>query len=288
MSRFGTITRNGLIRSFVEGNQFSFYDPDALAFFTAASITDTTQKSAVNTLVLSLKSANIWTKMKALYPVVGGSASSHAVNLKQPGTFTLSFATGWTHSSTGMTPNGATYANTNLVPSTAPLTLNNTHLSIYSRTSSNLGVTDIGQYWVNGGTQAYLLILAAGRSTDNNSVSYLYSSDANRIIVSQTNASGFFAATRTSTSSFKLFQNNLLKGSNSTVNSGIYQGLGQNSILIGALNYFDNSAVPQNQIIQYSQKQYAFASIGDGLSDAEAISFYNAVQAYQTTLGRQI
>ena len=32
------------------------YDADAVAFFTAASITDTTQKNAVNTLVISLKS----------------------------------------------------------------------------------------------------------------------------------------------------------------------------------------------------------------------------------------
>jgi hypothetical protein len=264
------------------------YDADATAFFTAASITDTTQKSAVNTLVLSLKSANIWTKMKALYPVVGGVASSHAVNLKQPSTFNLSFATGWTHSSTGMTPNGATYANTSLIPSSAPLTVNNTHLSVYSRTSSNLGNTDIGQIWINGGTQAYGLYSSCGRSTDNNAVGALYSSDGNRIIVNQINASGFFVTTRNSTSSFKLFQNNILKGSNSTVNTSVYQGLGQNSILIGALNYYNISEVPQNQFTNYSQKQYAFASIGNGLTDAEALSFYNAVQTYQTTLGRQV
>jgi len=89
------------------------FDADAQAFFTAASITDSTQKSAVNQLVLDLKSYNIWTKIKALYPIVGGSASSHAVNLKTPGTYNLTFATGVTHSSTGMTGNGTSgYANT--------------------------------------------------------------------------------------------------------------------------------------------------------------------------------
>lgn len=264
------------------------YDADALAFFTAASITDTTQKNAVNTLVLSLKSASIWTKMKAIYPVVGGVASSHAVNLKQPGTYNLSFATNWTHSSTGMTPNGATYANTNLTPSTAPLTLNNTHLSFYSRTTGNLGNIDIGQLWVNGGAQAYGLYSSTGRNTDNNMVAANNSSDANRIIVAQTNASGFFVNTRTNTSSFKYFQNNVLKGSNSNVNTSVYQGLGQNSILLSALNYFVDTNVPQNQIINYSAKQCSFASIGDGLTDAEVTSFYNAVQTYQTTLGRQV
>ncbi len=34
--------------------------------------------------------------MKAIYPVCGGSASSHAVNLKTPGTYNLTFGTGWT------------------------------------------------------------------------------------------------------------------------------------------------------------------------------------------------
>jgi hypothetical protein len=32
----------------------------------------------------------------------------------------------------------------------------------------------------------------------------------------------------------------------------------------------------------------AFASIGDGLSDTEASDFYAAVQAFQTTLSRQV
>ena len=40
------------------------YDADSLAFFTAASITDLTQMSAVNTLVTGLKSNNLWTKIR--------------------------------------------------------------------------------------------------------------------------------------------------------------------------------------------------------------------------------
>ena len=60
------------------------YDADAQTFFTAASITDTTQKSAVNQLVLDLKSANIWTKFKAIYPFVGGTSTTHKYNLVKP------------------------------------------------------------------------------------------------------------------------------------------------------------------------------------------------------------
>jgi hypothetical protein len=39
---------------------------------------------------------------------------------------------------------------------------------------------------------------------------------------------------------------------------------------------------------QFDDKQCAFASIGDGLTDTQAGNFYTAVQAFQTTLSRQV
>ena len=263
------------------------YDADAAAFFTAANITDTTQKNAVNQLVLDLKAASIWTKMKALYPVVGGVASAHAVNLKTPGTYNLTFATGWTHSSTGMTPNGATYANTNLIPSTA-LTLNNAHISYYSRTST-LGSgnkIDMGSYYANSvPLYAYMIFQSNGRGSDNNTVGYI-SMDDPGLRYTQTNAAKFITTTRTADNSIKIIENGVVKSTNTTVQTSVFQGLPQISIYLGALNYRD-SLTPQNAV-SYSQKECAFASIGNGLTDAEASSFYNAVQTYQTTLGRQV
>ena len=92
-------------------------DPDAQAFITAASITDPTQQSAINQLVVDLKGYGVWTKMKALYPFVGGTAAQHKWNLKDPrdldAAFRLTFTNAWTHASTGMTPNGTSaFANT--------------------------------------------------------------------------------------------------------------------------------------------------------------------------------
>jgi hypothetical protein len=46
------------------------FDPSASAFFAATGITGTTEQQAVNTLVTSLKSAGLWSKMKAVYPFV--------------------------------------------------------------------------------------------------------------------------------------------------------------------------------------------------------------------------
>ena len=57
------------------------------------------------------------------------------------------------------------------------------------------------------------------------------------------------------------------------------------SIILGALN---NNGIGTPIPTAYSPREQAFASIGDGLTDAEATAFYNAVQAFQTSLGRQV
>ena len=111
-------------------------DPDAQAFITAAAITDPTQQAAINTLVVDLKGYSIWTKMKALYPFVGGDATKHSFNLKNPAQFQINWSGGVTHSSNGVLFGGVNgYGNTNYnlsINSTA----NNISAGTYSRTNS--------------------------------------------------------------------------------------------------------------------------------------------------------
>ena len=251
------------------------YDSDAQAFFTAASITDTTQKNAVNTLVLNLKSYNIWTKMKAIYPVVGGSASSHAVNLKTPGTFNLTFATGMTHSSTGMVSNGTTgYANTFFIPSTN-LTDSNNHLSYYSRTDAvAANVCEIGSY--NNAAPAFQFFGMQTKFTGN---SFLCANGvAPYPSVSNTNSQGFHLMTKNGSST----QLNAFKNSTKVITNGTTGiGISTTNVYICAFNANGTAA-------NYTTKQCAFASIGDGLTDTDATNFYTAVQAYQTTLSRNV
>ena len=247
-------------------------DPDAQAFITAAAITDPTQQSAINTLVTDLKGYSIWTKFKAIYPVVGGSASSHAVNLITPGTYNLTFASGMTHSANGMVGNGSSaYADTALNPNSA-LTLNSTHISFYSRTSTvTNGERDMGVY-----TSADNPIIALGTNTGVE-ISDHYNFN-NRISGSIASATGFYIGTRTTSTSHKLYKNNSTLGTNTTTNSNL---LPNGNVFICAVNLTSFYNI-------YSTKQCAFASIGDGLTDTDAANFYTAVQAYQTTLGRSI
>ena len=115
-------------------------DPDAAAFFarvTAAGGTlSTTEQDAILTLVADLKDDGLWTKMKAIYPMVGASAAACSQNLKSS-SFTGSFSTGWTFSSTGVTGDGAnTFMNTNLLPNVEMAFDNQSYLFYRGNTST--------------------------------------------------------------------------------------------------------------------------------------------------------
>ena len=249
-------------------------DPDAQAFLTAAGITDATITSAINTLVVDLKAYSIWTKFKAIYPIVGGVASSHAVNLKTPGTYNLTFSTGWTHSSTGMTPNGTSaYADTGLNPN-GVLASSNGHVSNYSRTqNSSINGVQMGAY--DGVSEINLYQYYSGIARKGGSF-YFYPTYA--VLVNNTNTKGFQINTRRSASDAELYFNGVSVNTNTatdprtTVNRTIY---------LGASNWSSGAT-------QYSPHEHAFDSIGDGLTDTEAANFYTAVQAMQTTLSRNV
>ena len=259
---------------------YSIYptDVDAQAFITAAAITNTTQQSAINTLVTDLKTANIWTKMKAIYPFVGGTAAQHRFNLKDPravdAAYYLTFNGGGTHSATGYLPNGNSYANTKLNPRTA-LGATSAHFSYYSRNAT----TSTSQNYVMGADDASgfnALILRNNskyfRYTINNSAF----EDAGLLTTSST--SGFFIGTQDGTN-VKLFRNNTNIAQNT--GSDVRQEKVNLPIFIGADNNNGSAS-------DYTTAESAFASIGDGLTDTEATAFYNAVANFNTTLSRAV
>ena len=257
----------------------SAYDADAQAFITAAAITDATQQTAINSLVVSLKSYGIWSKMKALYPMVGGTAASHKFNLKDPrdlnAAYRLTFNGGWTHSSNGALPNGTNaYARTYFIDTN--LSLNSSKWSIYNRTNTIRDVKhDFGYLRNNLNYVSNLLAInytTIGTATRTNSF--------NRADYSaQANYAGFYNGNRNNSSDFNLFYNGS-KVTTTTENT-LGKQLSGYEFYLGCL-YLDGT------LLQYSINQYALASIGDGLTDTEATNFYTAVQAYQTSLSRQV
>lgn len=261
------------------GQQYPFavlpsVDSDACAFIAAASITDNTQKSAINQLVLDLKSANIWTKMKAIYPFVGGTASSHKFNLKDPrdldAAYRLVFNGGWTHSATGALPNGSNaYAN----PFYTNVT-DNSSMWYYSRTNNTTNAVDMGVY-NNPYSDTQISCYYGGTSWG---LIRILSNGFTGVNWAATTSQGFFGANRTSSTLANVWYNGVKKGTNTNTSS---QDPFTKSLFIGAYN--SNTGATY-----FSNRESAFASIGDGLTDSEATALYNAVQTFNTTIGRQV
>ncbi len=259
-------------------------DADANAFLTAAGITDATISQAICTLVTSMKANGTWAKCIAIYPFVGGTATTHRWNLKDPrdlnAAFRLSFIGGWTHSSNGALPNGTNaYADSFLIPNIS-LTANSGHLSYYTRTNSAFtSEIPMGVSGSLGGTGFDIVIRRPGNT--NRFLSSESSGVTGIVTSTSTDSRGLTTGSITSSSSRKIYKNGTLLNTNS---STITWARNTFSIFIGAINISDNVTGPNF----YTNKQCSFASIGIGLTDGEAAALYTAVQAFQTTLSRQV
>jgi hypothetical protein len=241
-------------------------DPDAQAFITAAAITDPTQQAAINTLVVDLKGYSIWTKMKALYPFVGGTNSQHAWNLKDTTTYKITWYGGVTSSANGILGNGTNgYGDTFLANNV--MAQNDAHISLYSRTEANAAAYDMGS-WDGSNFGSFIRARTSGNFQHTiNSGTYS--------VVANSDGRGFYLVSRKNNTSITGYKNttpylNTFVTSISNITT---------SYKILRIGEYNN---------EYSPRNLAFASIGDGLTDTEAANFYTAVQAFQTALGRSI
>lgn len=243
-------------------------DSDAQAFITAAGITDITQKNAVIQLVLDLKAASLWSKMKAVYPFLGGTASSHKFNLKDSrdldAAYRLLFVGGGTHSSDGYKGNGTTaYANTYLNPATA-LTQNDIHISWHSNLNVVGGVqAEIGQVSTSrvmgyAFNNAQTLWITRLNTTSNGSVS-----TANTI--------GFHQMSRTNGTNYIMQKNT----SQTTISIASTTPTSQNIILLASTT-----------ATEFSQRNLQLVTIGNGLSATEMNALNTINTNYKTNLGR--
>ena len=248
------------------------------AWIAATSETDTTIISALNTLETALTTYGLTAKIKALYPMVGGTAAKHKFNFMDArdldAAFRLTFNGGWTHASTGSTPNGVNaFADTYLSPSTS-LSQNSCGLSYYSRTNRSLdyGVA-MGVY--NAANYQFLVYARyIGNNMQNRIATTVYSGDVYSGI---TDSRGFFTSSRNTSAYSKLFRNGTSLGNGAVASTG----LPSEKLFIGGASW-------QNILQNPDNEEFAFNAIHDGLSDTEAANLYTAVQNFNTTLLRNV
>lgn len=250
------------------------YDPDASDFMRMSGITGT-DATAINTLVLDLKRANLWTALTAIYPFVGSTSSTQKWNLRYPidsnDYLRLTFSGGWSHSANGALANGTNaFANTNL--GTQSCSTVNWACSVYIRNNYTpaAAAVDIGAYDENANYGTFIaaqLSIGTARAR-----AWQTAMD-----FSTTDERGMWLVTSNGTTGSFYLNGNLVA---SSAQSG---SLPNNpTISIGALNRVSGGNA------YYSAAEYAFATLGPALTAQQTANLYNIVQKYQTNLGRQV
>jgi len=253
-------------------------DSDAAAFVSASNITNITERTAINNLVIDLKETGLWSKMTAVYPFVGGTADSNKWNLVNPedtdAAFRITWAGGITFDSNGITGNGTNgYGSTKINPNTnlnGGNAQNDNHVFAYLRvTSADAGI-DIGVSDSGTATSYHF-------NSRNGSDIFNTRNMAGGLVDSQTgvtNTSGVFGMSRTSSSEYVKFINK----SKSTVTTA--------------------SSTPPNRTIflmannangvagDFQPRNMALVTFGAGLTSDEIDTLVDINETFQTTLGR--
>jgi hypothetical protein len=240
----------------VIGNSIS--DIDVYRFVQTTGLSDDLQVAAINTLVTSLKANNLWTKMRVIYPFIGGTATLHKYNLVNPDTFQIQFFGPWTHDSNGATSTvrSTAYANTGFIPSSNTL-------------SSTTGM-HMFYYMKNATGASYTTLLSANNSNINNA----YSGVFGRVF----GGTAVYRASEPATSYMLLSKQ--VAGTNNLF--GQMNGVLTNVYTDSTFNIDSTQFVINPDIVATA----ALVAFGEGLSQAEGTTLYNIISAYQTTLGR--
>ena len=268
------------------------YDADAEAFFTAAGITDTTEKNAVNQLVLDFKggtgcltpsSTDLWTNAAAIWSVSPTSLAAAAYNLRDTTSFKYTWINSPTHASTGVTFNGSTqYGDTNLTPSS--LTLANGYDITLCVQIANGDATSVGLLAGRYGTstvQRTQMFLSSG-----NFIQDIHAGGAARISISTGGTyNGRFIATADRIADGG--KANYLNGSSLATLSSEDDGTPYTYNLFTGAQNAQNSPTPNT--LNYSDFEYRFGCVlKEGLNSTEVADLDDAIVRYSTALSRNI
>lgn len=236
----------------------------------------TTQKNAGNQLVIDCKNNGAWANSLAFYGILGGTSGAHKWNWKNPvdtnAAYRLTFSTGWTHSNLGMNGNGTSAFSDSFIIPITNLSSSNNHLSIYSRTNTAQNMIEFGSWHVGGLTYYDLMYI---RSSAGNFV--LANGNTAFPNWANSDSTGFYLMSKFNSNTASGYKNNTKVIDSQPVGIGI----SDRKLYLGCANGGGTATL-------YSVRQIAFASAGNNLTDTQAANFYNAVQTYQTALGRQV
>jgi hypothetical protein len=263
----------------------SSVDPDAFRFIEVAQITDSVQAAAVSSLVVGLKSNNLWDKMQAIYPFVGGTAYSHKFNLKDPrdsdAAFRIQFFGAVTHSNLGISASAAGYGDTRFVPTASFVNISSSihvAINISSRpvVANDPYVAFIGDYEAFGFGSTALCIGTTDTTTPITISNVAYGTSPVNFTISS--LGGLYISTRITSTGIQGYKRSptqninqstsvtFTKTSTNTNTIRLFRGYVTNNYTTGVL--------------------YQYASIGTGLTQTDADNLSTLLTAFNNTLGR--
>jgi hypothetical protein len=230
-----------------------------------------------DTLVRALVDGNVWAKGDVLYVLAQSTndASEALINWINPGTYDATLIGGLPPDFTALegitcVPANTACISTNFNPSTASspkYSLNSATCAWYCRSATDGNFVDFGGeetndtwIWTDNGNDMNWRVNTATTEFDTNA----------------NDSSGFWVMTRTASNVSTLYRNNVTVSSSTNASTAVTN----REYAIGARMVATQSNV--------SDRQYSIGFIGAGLTSDEAGAFYTAVQAYMTSLGKQV
>ncbi len=253
----------------------------------------TASSIAHNNFVNTLISSGIWTKLST-NSIIFTYGTNDTNGLEEPfikpsGVTPTKFnwVSGDYSLSTGLNPgisNTTKYINSGFNPATY-LFSSSAQLSSYLRTNND--GADAGTLYpieisssVGNGTSGRLGLIVKLSNFSNNSLFDCWGISGNdRLTVATTSGLGLFSGSRVSLTDSRIYQNGVQIGSTNT-GSASSNIPGYNTYI-----FADNSSGSANS---FSRRIHSYDYEGPGLTSSEETSHYNAVQALQTALGRNV
>lgn len=250
---------------------YFYIDPDAMNFINSAGITSNVQRNAIDKLVRNAKARGWWSKCIAIYPIVGGTASSHAFNLKNTAQYNITWSGSLTHTSGGIVSNGG-FGNTNLNPSTIGMTTGNVHLSA---TMTKTGTRPSYDYTMGGkGSTSGTTLLMAISEMESLSIAHLNFGSVTGYGAGFT-GSGVHIATR-SGSTTTLYIGTTTSNTASTIGGVVC------NVKLYVMGYNNNGTA-----VAYSPNSICyFFTIGTSLTTTEANDMATDISQFNASIGR--
>jgi len=221
-------------------------------------------------------SIDIWAKMKAIYPFIGGTAEAHRLNLRDPSK-PLILNGAMTHSATGCLFQGG-YANTTL---NMLGLLTNGGFGYYSRTDYRPAAAVSVMMGCGGPNASRPTTQNTLQSSNSNFGAELYGYGAGQYIsvAASLTSAALLSFSRVSATDLRLYRNGAQLALATTALTGAPTS---SNVYIGAYN--DNAGTPLYQ----SPTECAYAQINTGLSSLEENRYYFSIFELQKGLGRGV